>query len=173
MSEQPSSTVPPVQSTSGTGATLDQVMAAIAGLTNSMTQSQAQTTAALQAQSQASAQAQVELQAQVTDLAKQLETFKDTVASTATDQVGNESDVGYTVRSHGFHNPSDDLMRGLIDRDRVGVVALRNLTSMTENADALMKEFLKYDAGVWARSLDHFHVVLPPISPRPGVTSVP
>lgn len=91
--------------------------------------------------------------------------------------VSGESDVGYTLRSIGVANPADDAQRMMKQRDEVGTVSLKMLTSMVENADAMMKEYMKYTAakwsteaeyqsGVWSRSLDHFSS-LPPIQDAP------
>jgi hypothetical protein len=160
-------TVPPVQSTSGTsaqlsqGSQLDQILAAIASLSNNVAASNAN----LSSVSQAASQGQAELQTQITDLAKQFTTFKDTIASSISGSVANESDVGTTGRNQWLHNAGDDLERGLIDRDRVSSVMLQTLSNMVGNAQAIESSALKYADGVWARSLDHFGA-LPPIAPR-------
>lgn len=170
MPESQPITVPPQESTSGTGAQLDQILAAIASLSNNVAASNAN----LSSVSQAASQGQAELQAQITDLAKQFTTFKDTIASSVSGSVANESDVGVTFRNQGLHNGSDDLMRGFVDRDRLSSVMLQTLSNMVSNAQAIEASALKYADSVWARSLDHFGA-LPPIAPRsaagPGTTA--
>ena len=74
-------------------------------------------------------------------------------------QTSVNDDANYEVNVVGAFDPYDDPRR-------TGIVNHRLSTSMAENADALMKEYLKYTAGVWARSLDHYCATNPETAPR-------
>jgi hypothetical protein len=74
-------------------------------------------------------------------------------------QTSVNEDVNFEANVTGADDPYDD-------KRRAGIVHNKLSLSMAENADALMKEYLKYTAGVWARSLDHFCATNPEIPPR-------
>lgn len=109
-------------------------------------------------------------QTQIADGMKSLtEAVNKTVDANST---ANSTDSDYVTRT--ITDPGDDQHRMMAQRDQIGTVSLKLLTTMVENADALMKGYLKYADGVWASSVDHFRS-LPPIAPRsasgPGTTA--
>lgn len=78
-------------------------------------------------------------------------------------QTTANEDTNFEASVTGVHDPFDDVRR-------TGIVNNKLALSMAENADALMKEYLKYTAGVWARSLDHYCAMNPEVSPRAAKT---
>lgn len=74
-------------------------------------------------------------------------------------QTSVNDDNNFETTVVGAHDPYDDIRRTSIINHKLSV-------SMAENADALMKEYLKYTSGVWARSLDHFCAMNPEVPSR-------
>ena len=197
------STVPPVQSNSGTSSGLDlttvlaNVAAAVAGVEaalNTFAQQAGQSAVQQSASQQVLASLQTtvgNLDSRMSSLSEDVKKVSDNVSAAA-----NTSDTGVNRFTDNFVvrssiDPADNQQRMMLHRDQVdaastrhseeiGAITIKSLSDMVSNNDALMKEFIKftaakwsdqanYQAGVWARSADHFHqafAALPPMAPR-------
>lgn len=147
----------------GQGVSLDQIMALVGAIAGAV-QTTAQQVASVSAATQAFQ----------TQLADGLKSLTENVNKLS---VQGESDTGFTTRVTGVANPFDDQFRSAAARDQIGAGVQVFMGNMIAKADALMDEYLKYTAGVWTRSLDHFDERakgLPPMAPRsatgPGTT---